>query len=143
MSDFAIKWLKGCSIALVAFGALFSVIDLPLIGIPARLFTEAVFLQPLQGLFPTDNAQLVAMSGIVGALTLFLGFMLYFAVDALARTNPEALRRAILISVSCWYILDQWASFRGGAYGNMVSNTVILLAFCLPFLLQSRKSVAA
>jgi hypothetical protein len=143
MSDFAIKWLKGCGIVFVAFGALFSVIDLPLIGIPARLFNEAAFLQPLQGLFPTNNKPLVAMSGIVGALTLFVGFLLYFVTDVLAKMDPAALRKCVLLSATSWYVLDQWASYRGEAYGNMVSNTVILLALVVPFLAQGRRAAAA
>jgi hypothetical protein len=143
MSDFATKWLKGVSIAFIIFGLFFAVIDLPVIGIPARLFTEAVFLQPLQGAFPTGNNQLVAMSGIVGALTLFVGFLLYFLVDALAKSHPDALRRAILISTSIWYVLDQWASFRGEAYGNMVSNTLILAALVIPLMVDNRKTVTA
>jgi hypothetical protein len=143
MTDFSIKWLKGCSIALIVFGLLYAVIDLPVIGIPARLFAEAAFMQPLQGAFPTEDKMLVGTSGILGAVTFFLGSILYFAVEGMAKTNPETLRRAIMITLPIWYILDQWASFRGGAYGNMVSNTLILVAFVLPFMLGKRKQALA
>jgi hypothetical protein len=135
--------LKGCSIALIIFGAFYAVIDLPIIGIPARLFAEAAFLQPLQAAFPTDNKLLVGTSGILGAVTLFLGFILYFAIDNMSKSNPNALRRAILTTLPVWYVLDQWASFRGEAYGNMLSNTLILAAFILPFVIGNRKTIHA
>jgi hypothetical protein len=143
MTDFSIKWLKGCSIALIIFGLCYAVIDLPVIGIPARIFTEAVFLQTIQGAFPTDNKLLVGTSGILGAVTLFLGFILYFAIDGMSKANPDALRRAVFITLPVWYVFDQWASFRGEAYGNMLSNTLILAAFILPFMIGNRKPAHA
>lgn len=140
MSDFWIKWLKGWSLFTIAFGAMFAVMDLSGLGTPARLFTDIAFLRMpgATALMPGREGLLIA--GIMGAVMMGWGLYLYLTVETMARADAGQLRRAVLGAFTLWFLFDQAASWRMGAYGNMVSNVTFYAVFVLPFLVAERRT---
>ena len=55
-------------------------------------------------------------------------------IETMARADASQLRRAVLGAFTLWFLFDQAASWRMGAYGNMVSNVTFYAVFVLPFL---------
>jgi hypothetical protein len=139
MSDFWIKWLKSCSLFIVAVGVMFAVIDLPIIGRPAQLFIDFYY-------FRLFNAQPVQLSrealfatSLSGAITVGWGVFLHQTIEHIARVNPAILRRALGLSFTLWFVLDQAGSWRNGGYGNMISNCAFYAVFMLPMLVGRRQ----
>jgi hypothetical protein len=140
MSDFWIKWLKACSLIIIAAGALFAVVDLPVIGRPAQLFVDFCYFR----LFGTQPVQLsreaLFATSITGALTVGWGLFMHQTIEPLARTHAALLRRTVGLAFTVWYVLDQAGSWRNGAYGNLISNTLFYAAFMLPLLVSAQRS---
>jgi hypothetical protein len=143
MSDFWIKWLKSCSLFIVAVGVMFAVIDLPIIGKPAQLFIDFCYLR----LFSAPPVQLsreaLFATSLTGALTVGWGLFMHQTIEHLARTNPVVLRRAIGVSFTVWFVLDQAGSWRNGGYGNMISNCAFYALFMWPLLIGARQTQSA
>jgi hypothetical protein len=143
MSDFWIKWLKGCSLFIIVVGAAFAVIDLPVAGRPAHLFMDFCYFR----LFsvppvPLSREALFATS-ITGALIVGWGLFMHQTVEHLARTHAGLLRRALGMAFTVWFVLDQAGSWRNGAYGNLISNCAFYALFMLPLLAGSRRTQSA
>jgi hypothetical protein len=136
MSDFWIKWMKASSLVLIAFGFLFALIDLPGIGRPAQLFNDLAFLRLFKGATVPMTPDLAAANGVLGAVMIGWGVFLFLTVDRLVRQDAEGLLRVVAITFTIWYVFDQAASWRAGAYGNMVTNTGFYLMFLAPFLAE-------
>lgn len=140
MSDFWIKWLKGWSLFTIAFGAVFAVMDLGVLGTPARLFTDIAFLR-MPGAAPLAvGKEGFLMAGIMGAVMMGWGLYVYLTVETMARADAGQLRRALLGAFTLWFLVDQAASWRMGAIGNMVSNVALYAVFVLPFVMAARES---
>lgn len=140
MSDFWIKWLKGWSLFTIAFGAMFAVMDLSGLGTPARLFTDIAFLRMRGATALVPGREGLLMAGIMGAVMMGWGLYLYLTVETMARADAGQLRRAVLGAFTLWFLFDQAASWRMGAYGNMVSNVTFYAVFVLPFLVAERRT---
>lgn len=139
MSTFWTRWLKAWSLVLVAFGSIFTVIDFPLIGRPARLFYQLAFL-PASVESPSITPALATANGVMGAVLMGWGLFLYLAVDPMIRDDAALLRRAIALALTVWYVFDTMTSWRCQAFGNVVANTIVYLVFMLPVLATSAKS---
>jgi hypothetical protein len=135
MSDFWRTWLKGWSLYLAAFGVLFALIDLRLIGMPAQLFNDWAFLRLFSGTSAPLTPDLAVANGVLGAMLIGWGLFMYYAVDPMSKDDAAPLRRAIGMSMTAWFLFDQAASWRGGAYGNMITNLLFYGVFMLPLLL--------
>ncbi len=140
MSDFWIKWLKGWSIFTIAFGAMFAVMDLGALGAPARLFTDIALLRMPGAAALAPGREGLLMAGIMGAVMMGWGLYLYLTIETMARADASQLRRAVLGAFTLWFLFDQAASWRMGAYGNMVSNVTFYAVFVLPFLVAERRT---
>lgn len=139
MSDFWIKWLKGWSLFTIAFGAMFAATDLGVLGAPARIFTDIAFLR-MPGAVPLEaEREGLLMAGIMGAVMMGWGLYVYLTVETMARADAGQLRRAVLGAFTLWFLFGQAASWRMGAYGNMVSNTAFYAMFVVPFLVGDRQ----
>lgn len=145
MSDFWIKWLKGWSLFTIVFGALFAVMDLGALGAPARLIADIAFLRVPGSVSGGIGNEGLLMAGIMGAVMMGWGLYVYLTVDVLARSDAGCLRRALVGAFTLWFVVDQAASWRMGAYGNMISNTSLYAAFLLPFMMgqERRTSLSA
>lgn len=142
MSDFWIKWLKGWSLFTIGFGAMFAVTDLGVIGAPARIFTDIAFLR-LPGAVPVAaGKEGLLMAGIMGAVMMGWGLYVYLTAETMVRADAGQFRRAVLGAFTLWFVFDQAASWRLGAYGNMVSNVSFYAVFVLPFLVRGRRQPA-
>lgn len=138
MSDFWIKWLKGWSLFTIAFGAMFAVMDLAGLGTPARLFTDVAFLRMPGSVPPGAGREGLLMAGIMGAVMMGWGLYMHQTVETMARADAGQLRRAVISAFTLWFLFDQAASWRMGAYGNMVSNVAFYAVFMLPFVVGQR-----
>jgi hypothetical protein len=140
MSDFWIKWLKGCSLFIVAVGAMFAVIDLPVIGKPAQLFIDFCYFR----LFSTPpvllSREALFATSLSGAITVGWGLFMHQTIEHLARTNPATLRWALGLAFTVWFVLDQAGSWRNGGYGNLISNCAFYALFMWPLVMGGRQS---
>jgi hypothetical protein len=133
LTEFWIKWLKGWSLFVAAFGLVYAMYDLPFLGKPGRWFMDYAFLRAFGTQSPM-TPETVLSNGVLGAVTFGWGVFMWSVVEPLAKHDPAALRRAFTLTFTAWYVVDQWASWRAGAFGNMLSNTLFYGAFMLPFL---------
>jgi uncharacterized membrane protein len=138
MSDFWIKWLKGCSLFIIAIGVMFAVVDLPIVGRPAQLFIDFCYFR----LFSAPPVQLsreaLFATSLTGALTVGWGLFMHQTIEHLARSHPAVLRRAVGMAFTVWFVLDQAGSWRNGAYGNPISNCGFYALFMLPLIVSGR-----
>lgn len=140
MTDFWIKWLKGWSLFTIAFGAMFAVMDIRGLGLPALWFTDVSFLRTPGSAELSLGREGMLAHGVLGAIMMGWGFYIHQTVATLARADAGALRRAVLGAFTLWYVVDQAVSWRTGAYGNMVSNTAFYAVFVLPFVIGAERS---
>ncbi len=142
MSDFWIKWLKGCSLFIVGVGVMLAVVDLPVIGKPAQLFIDFCYFR----LFSAQSVQLsreaLFATSLTGALTVGWGLFMHQTIEPLARTNPAVLRRAMGVAFTVWFVFDQAGSWRNGGYGNLISNCAFYALFMLPLVMSGRHKSA-
>lgn len=142
MTDFWVKWLKGWSLFTIAFGAMFAVMDLSGLGTPARLFTDVVFLR-MPGSVPlAPGKEGLLMGTLMGAVMMGWGLYMHQTVETMARADARQLRRAVTWAFTLWFVVDQAASWRMGAYGNMLSNVAFYAVFMLPFVAGQRREAA-
>jgi hypothetical protein len=143
MSDFWIKWLKGCSLLIVAVGVMFAVIDLPLIGKPAQLFIDFCYFRLFNAHSVPLSREALFATSLSGAITVGWGVFMHQTIEHLARSNPAALRRAVGLAFTVWFVLDQAGSWRNGGYGNMLSNIAFYAIFMLPLLVGPQPQAIA
>ena len=102
---------------------------------PGPLGVEAVYDVLFSGAAgPLGNTGRFGL-GLAGALTTWIGVSLYLLAPALTseRSVPVAtIRRAFLIGLVDWFVLDSLASVAAGAPLNVLGNVGFLVVIGLP-----------
>lgn len=132
-------WLRASCIVVVLAGLVFA------FGAVAPLSGLAAYLTDLT-FWPPDGAQALAgeearlLSGVLGAVMIGWGAMLFLIVERVYPDDPALVRTLVLISLSAWFVADCTASLFAGAPLNIGFNVVFVLLFAIPLLLaRSRR----
>ena len=141
MSHFWQNWLRVASVLLILFGAATAMVIVPALAGLSQSFIATVFWPA--ALADTEFTTVAAFAtGLAGAITMGWGTMIYIAVTH-GLTEPHGwVRRAIIGGLLVWFLVDNLVSVTLGAYLNVAGNTVLAIAFLLPFLAERQRKHA-
>lgn len=142
MSPFWQKWLRVASIVLIIYGALTALAVFPAFTGATKSMIDMVFWPPLEqpgSLGPHG----VFLLGIVGAVVMGWGVMIYFLVsEGIASGAPWAYK-ALWTSLLIWFVVDNIASWIAGAPLNLLGNSVFAALFFAPLIFGREPAAAA
>ncbi len=131
MTKFWQRWLTLWCIGVGLFGLiLYGVAFSATTGPAAALF--AAFGNPLP---PEPDRYLRFATSLMGAVTAGWSITFYAAFRVawtLEGGQRAAIWRVLTIGVGTWYLIDSYASLMTGFALNVVSNTVVVVAYLIP-----------
>jgi biotin transporter BioY len=131
-------WLKITAIVVGGFGPIFFLGTMISTMEPARL-TLDILSWPIDG-FPTyASPDTRFLSALTGGFLLGWGVMIWLLSVWVYDKAPEAVRRAVLIGLLSWFILDSAGSIASGNSANAVINIFVLLMAVGPMWLPAKE----
>lgn len=118
-------WLKITAIVVGSFGPVFFLGTMEATLEPARL-TLDILSWPLDGATTYDSPDTRFLSALSGGFLLGWGAMIWCLSIWVYEKAPEEVRKTVLISTCCWFILDTSGSIASGNASNAIFNTMIL-----------------
>ncbi len=118
-------WLKITAIVVGSFGPVFSLGTVLLTSEPAKLTLDILSL-------PIDNHQNFEapttqfLTALTGGFLFGWGVLIWFLSTLVYDKAPEEVRKSVLISLFCWFILDSSGSIASGNSSNVFFNIIIL-----------------
>ena len=100
----------------------------------ANFLSDMVFWPPDNGqqiVTPTARLLAAVLGGVMIGWGVTLGVLTYY----FARTNPTGVSNIIIVSMTCWYVLDTTWSHLAGATPNALFNLGFLISFLAPALM--------
>ncbi|MEL6593277.1 MAG: hypothetical protein AAFQ68_24480 [Bacteroidota bacterium] len=119
-------WLKITAIVVGSFGPVFFLGTMLATSEPAR-WTLDLLSWPLDGMQDYAAPTTRFLSALSGGFLLGWGVMIWFLSVWVYDKAPEAVRRAVLIGVLSWFVLDSAGSVASGNPSNVIFNLIILL----------------
>ena len=132
MTLFWQNWLRVVSLILVAYGVMMALVVLPPMQDLLRWMIDLV-LEPSAAAGPALSERTIFLTGIAGAMLMGWGLLTYFVATHGLNSGADWAGRAIVTSLTVWFVADNIVSFEVGAYVNIASNTLFALLFALPF----------
>ena len=133
MTVFWQNWLRVVSLILVAYGVMMALVVLPPMQDLLRWMIDLV-LEPSAAAGPALSERMIFLTGIAGAMLMGWGLLTYFVATHGLNSGANWAGRAIVTSLTVWFVVDNIVSFEVGAYVNIASNTVFAVLFALPFI---------
>ena len=130
-------WLKITAIVVAAFAPVFFLGTMEATSEPARWTMD--FLS-----WPVDRQQQFSepttrfLSALTGGFLLGWGAMIWCLSAWVYDLAPEPVRKSVLISILCWFVLDSAGSVASGNPSNVFFNTLVLLIGIGPLWLPAR-----
>ncbi|WP_299729446.1 hypothetical protein [uncultured Tateyamaria sp.] len=119
-------WLKVSAVLIAGFGPLLTLATMPALNEPAR-WTLDLLTWPLDG-FPSYAApEIWFLSALTGGFLVGWGVMVWCLSIWVHDHAPEQVRKALVVSALCWFVLDSFGSITSGNWPNAVCNIVVLL----------------
>jgi hypothetical protein len=119
-------WLKITAIIVGAFGPVFFLGTMLPTSELAR-WTLDILSWPLDGLQTYAAPETRFLSALTGGFLLGWGVMIWFLSEWVYDTQPEGVRRAVVIGVLAWFVLDSAGSIASGTPSNALFNIIVLL----------------
>ena len=132
MTLFWQNWLRVVSLILVAYGVMMALVVLPPMQDLLRWMIDLV-LEPSAAADAALSERTIFLTGIAGAMLMGWGLLTYFVATHGLNSGADWAGRAIVTSLTVWFVVDNIVSFEVGAYVNIASNTLFALLFALPF----------
>jgi hypothetical protein len=132
MSGIWRNWMQAWCIAMMISGLVFVLAAFPVTDFPTRIFYDLVYW-PLDGQSGFTDAARPTIA-ILGAVFLGWAIMLRGVIKIALDDPASPLWRVITTTVVAWYVIDSGVSFACGIPVNVVSNTMIFVAFLVPML---------
>lgn len=132
MTLFWQNWLRVVSLVLVAYGVMMALVVLPPMQDLLRWMIDLV-LEPSVAAGPALSERTIFLTGIAGAMLMGWGLLTYFVATHGLNSGADWAGRAIVTSLTVWFVVDNIVSFEVGAYVNIAGNTLFALLFALPF----------
>lgn len=131
-------WLKITAIVVGSFGPVFFLGTMLATSEPAR-WTLDLLSWPLDGLQTYTSPDTRFLSALTGGFLLGWGIMIWCLSAWVYDVAPEAVRRAVLIGLLAWFVLDSAGSIASGTSSNVLFNVLVLLLAVGPLWLPAKE----
>jgi hypothetical protein len=138
-SSFHKFWLLVTAIVVGSFGPIFSLATVANMDEPAR-WTLDLLAWPIDGLQIYSEEAMRFLSALTGGFLLGWGIMIFCLRQWVYDVAPEQTRRAVLVGLLVWFVLDSTGSVSAGTPSNVIFNVIVLMVAVGP-LWQSAESV--
>ena len=132
-------WLNISAFVVWSFGPIFFLGTMDATLEPAR-FTLDVLSWPLDGATTYDSPDTRFLSALTGGFLLGWGVMIILLKRWIFDLAPEKVRKIVLISFLCWFVLDSLGSITSGNASNAFFNVLILLLGVGPLWLPAKEN---
>lgn len=119
-------WLKITAIVIGSFGPIFFLGTMVSTLEPARL-TLDLLSWPIDGATTYSSPDTRFLSALTGGFLLGWGVMVWCLSSWVYDHAPEAVRKAVLVGLLSWFVLDSSGSIASGNPSNAVINVFVLL----------------
>lgn len=130
------KYLKISGFLVAAFSPICFLGTMPEFAEPAR-YTLDLLSWPIDGRESLDGTSIKLVSALLGGFLLGYGVTIWLLSSWVYDLAPEKVRRAVVVGLCCWFVLDSSGSIAGGHASNAVWNILVLLAFVGPLWLPA------
>ena len=131
-------WLRITAIVIGSFGPVFFLGTMLSTAEPAR-WTLDLLDWPLDGVQTFAEPTTRFLSALTGGFLLGWGVMVWMLASRVYDLAPEPTRRAVLIGLMSWFVLDSAGSIASGAASNAGFNLLVLLAAVGPLWRPARE----
>lgn len=138
--EFHKKYLKISGFLVALFGPICFLGTIPELAEPARL-TLDLLSWPIDGRESLDDSTVKLVSALLGGFLLGYGVTIWSLSSLVYDKAPEMVRRAVLIGLCSWFVLDSSGSIAGGHSSNAVWNILVLISFVGPLWLPAKDKI--
>lgn len=119
-------WLLVTAIVVGSFGPIFFLGTMASTAEPARL-TLDLLSWPIDGAQSYTDPTLRFLSALTGGFLFGWGVMIFCLRQWVYDAAPEGVRRAVLVGLLAWFLLDSAGSAASGNASNVLFNVLVLL----------------
>jgi hypothetical protein len=119
-------WLAVAAFVVGSFGPVFTLATMPSTDEPAR-WTLDVLAWPIDGLQVYTDGAMRFLSALTGGFLFGWGVTILGLRQWVYDVAPEPTRRAVVVGLVAWFLLDSTGSVAAGAASNVAFNAVVLL----------------
>jgi biotin transporter BioY len=135
-------WLKITAVVIGSFGPIFFLGTMWPTSEPAR-WTLDLLSWPLDGAQNFASPDTRFLSALTGGFLLGWGVTIWLLSTWVYDLAPEAVRRAVLIGMLSWFVLDSAGSIASGTASNAAINILVLLLAVGPLWRRARDAKSA
>jgi hypothetical protein len=119
-------WLKITAIVVASFGPVFFLGTMISTSAPAQ-WTLDILSWPLDGLQNYDDATTRFLTALTGGFLFGWGVCIWFLRKWVYDKAPDETRKAVVVGLLAWFVLDSLGSITSGNGINAIFNIVVLL----------------
>ena len=119
-------WLKVTAFVIWSFGPVFFLGTMEATLEPARLTLDLLSF-PIDGATTYDSPDTRFLSALTGGFLLGWGILVLCLSTWVYDAAPEAVRKSVLVSLLCWFLLDSLGSITSGNFSNTLFNIGVLV----------------
>ncbi|WP_421810713.1 hypothetical protein [Flagellimonas sp.] len=123
-------WLKTSAIAISVYALLFSIGSIKSFRKPIEVVLD-LSEWPLDRLQNYDASTTIFLSAILGGVMFGWAVLIWFLSDIYER-EPEPIRKAVVISLMTWFIIDGLSCILSGNISNSITNIALILILVGP-----------
>jgi hypothetical protein len=132
------NYLKITAFVIGSFGPIFFLGTMLSTSEPARWTLDLLSL-PLDGVQNYEAPTTRFLSALTGGFLFGWGVCVWFLQQWVYDSNPEGVRKSVLVGVLSWFVLDSAGSIASGNASNAAINIIVLLIAVGPLWLQAKK----
>lgn len=129
-------WLKITAFVIGSFGPVFFLGTMQSTNEPARL-TLDILSWPLDGASSFSDPDTHFLSALTGGFLFGWGVLVWLLSIWVYDKASEEVRKSVLVSMLCWFVLDSSGSIASGNASNALFNLVILLLAAGPLWIKA------
>ncbi|WP_298427594.1 hypothetical protein [uncultured Kordia sp.] len=123
-------WLKTSAIAVSAYALLFFIGSIKSLRKPIEVVLD-LSEWPFDGLQNYDAQTTVLLSAILGGV-MFGWAILIWLLSNIYERESESIRKAVVISLMTWFIIDSLGCILSGNVSNSITNIALILVLVGP-----------
>ena len=130
------SWLLVTGIGIAAFGPVFALGAMIDTAEPARWSLD-VLSWPVDGNMEYSAGTTRFLSSLTGGFLFGWGMMVLLLRQWAFDAAPDAIRKAVLGGLLCWFVLDSAGSYLSGNASNMLFNLLVLAILSGPLWIRA------
>ena len=135
-------WLKVIALLVASVAPLLFLGTMEATSEPARLVLD--FLNwPIDGQSSYSAPETRFLSALTAGFLIGWGVMIWYLAVAVYDHAPDAVRRAVIFGLVCWFLTDSTGSILSGHSMNVVFNVIFFLIGVGPILASARDETPA